>query len=191
MQAAPAVPPPHAEPAAARRAVERAQAVEGLCGRPEAHRADRGNGSAGGLGGRTRGTREHIRALQQEWRTINKGIASNAPAETERFQQAFQAAFKPCQEFFALQAVARRETLEARKQVLERLKAFEATQQGEQADFPLVAQVLREAPREWRSDSPVDRDESAPPRSSSSRRWTGFGRCSAAGTNAMRLRRNP
>ena len=103
---------------------------------------------------------EHVRALQQEWRTINKGIASDAPAETERFQQAFQAAFKPCQEFFALQAVARRENLEARKQVLERLKAFEATQQGEQADFPLVAQVLREAPREWRSHSPVDRDAS-------------------------------
>jgi hypothetical protein len=105
---------------------------------------------------------EHIRALQQEWRTINKGIASDAPAETERFQQAFQAAFKPCQEFFALQAAARRENLEARKHVLERLKAFEATQQGEQADFPLVAQVLREAPREWRSHSPVDRDASRP-----------------------------
>ncbi len=105
---------------------------------------------------------EHIRALQQEWRTINKGIASDAPAETERFQQAFQAAFKPCQEFFALQAAARRENLEARKQVLERLKAFEATQQGELSDFPLVAQVLREAPREWRSHSPVDRDASRP-----------------------------
>ena len=105
---------------------------------------------------------EHIRALQQEWRTINKGIASDAPAETERFQQAFHAAFKPCQEFFALQAAARRENLEARKQVLERLKTFEATQQGEQADFPLVAQVLREAPREWRSHSPVDRDASRP-----------------------------
>jgi hypothetical protein len=105
---------------------------------------------------------EHIRALQQEWRTINKGIASDAPAETERFQQAFQAAFKPCQELFALQAAARRANLEARKQVLERLKAFEATQQGEQADFPLVAQVLREAPREWRSHSPVDRDASRP-----------------------------
>jgi hypothetical protein len=105
---------------------------------------------------------EHVRALQQEWRTINKGIASDAPAETERFQQAFQAAFKPCQEFFALQAAARRENLEARKLVLERLKAFEAAQQGDQADFPLVAQVLREAPREWRSHSPVDRDASRP-----------------------------
>jgi hypothetical protein len=105
---------------------------------------------------------EHIRALQQEWRTINKGIASDAPEETERFQQAFQAAFKPCQEFFASQAAVRRKNLEERKQVLERLKAFEASQQGEQADYPLIAQVMREAPREWRSHSAVDRDASRP-----------------------------
>ncbi len=47
---------------------------------------------------------EHVRALQQEWRTMNKGIASDASADGERFQQAFQAAFKPCQEYFASQA---------------------------------------------------------------------------------------
>ena len=65
---------------------------------------------------------EHIRSLQQEWRTINKGIASDASAEAERFQQAYHAAFKPCQAFFAAQAAVRRENLEARKQVLERLQ---------------------------------------------------------------------
>jgi hypothetical protein len=101
---------------------------------------------------------EHIRALQQEWRTINKGITSDTAADAERFQQAFQAAFKPCQAYFAAQAAVRRENLDARKRVLERLKAFEASQQAEDADRPLLAQVLREAPREWRSHSPVDRD---------------------------------
>jgi len=103
---------------------------------------------------------EHIRALQQEWRTINKGIASDASAEAERFQQAFQAAYKPCQDYLASQAAIRRENLEARKQVLERLKAFEASQEAEHADRRLVTQVLREAPREWRSHSPVDREAS-------------------------------
>lgn len=101
---------------------------------------------------------EHIRALQQEWRTINKGIASDASAEAERFQQAYRAAFKPCQEYFAAQAAVRRENLAARMQVLERLKAFTARQEAEQADFGLIAQVLREAPREWRSHGPVDRE---------------------------------
>ena len=101
---------------------------------------------------------EHVRALQQEWRTINKGIASDASAEGERFQQAFQAAFKPCQEYFASQAVIRRENLAARRQVLERLQAFVASQEADDADRRLLVRVLREAPQEWRSHSPVDRE---------------------------------
>jgi hypothetical protein len=101
---------------------------------------------------------ERIRALQQEWRTVNKGIASGESEETERFQRAFQAAFKPCQEYFAQQAAARRENLEARRRVLERLKVVEASQEAEHADRSLLRQVLREAPREWRSHSPVERE---------------------------------
>jgi hypothetical protein len=105
---------------------------------------------------------EHIRALQQEWRTINKGIASDASEDGERFQRAFQAAFKPCQAWFASQAAMRRENLFARKLVLERLKAFAASLETEHADYPLAMQVLREAPREWRSHSPVDAEASRP-----------------------------
>ena len=102
---------------------------------------------------------EHIRALRQEWRTINKGIvAVDASAEAERFEQAYQAAFKPCQAYFAEQAAIRRDKLEARKQVLERVLAFEAGLDAEQPDHPLIARVLREAPQEWRSHAPVDRD---------------------------------
>jgi hypothetical protein len=106
---------------------------------------------------------EHVRALQQEWRTINKGIAVDAASnEAERFQQAFQAAFKPCQAHFAAQAAVRREHLEARRQVVERLKAFEASLQAESPDYGFIQQVLREAPQEWRSHFPVDRDAGRP-----------------------------
>jgi hypothetical protein len=38
---------------------------------------------------------DHIRALRQEWRTINKGLAVEAPAEAERFEQAFTARSSP------------------------------------------------------------------------------------------------
>ena len=103
---------------------------------------------------------EHIRALQQEWRTIHKGIASDESGDAERFQKAFQAAYKPCQEYFATLAAIRRENLDARKRVLERLKAFEATQETDHADRRLLTIVLREAPQEWRSHSPVDREAS-------------------------------
>ncbi len=105
---------------------------------------------------------EHIRALRQEWRTINKGLAVESTAEMERFEQAFTAAFQPCQVHFAEQAAIRRTNLDARRQVLERALAFEAGLPPEQPDHPLIMRVLREAPQEWRSHSPVDRDASRP-----------------------------
>ncbi len=105
---------------------------------------------------------EHIRALRQEWRTINKGLAVEASAESERFEQAFQKAFQPCQVYFAEQAAIRRAHLDARRLVLERVLKFEAglppEQSGEQPDYPLIMRVLREAPQEWRSHGPVERD---------------------------------
>lgn len=70
---------------------------------------------------------EHIRALRQEWRTINKGLAVEATAEVERFENAFVAAFQPCQVYFAGQAAIRRTNLDARRQVFfQRVLAFEA-----------------------------------------------------------------
>jgi hypothetical protein len=109
---------------------------------------------------------EHIRALRQEWRTINKGLAVDASAESERFEQAFHKAFQPCQVYFTEQAAIRRANLDARRQVLERVLAFEAglptEQAGEPPDYALIMRVLREAPQEWRRHAPVDRDASRP-----------------------------
>lgn len=101
---------------------------------------------------------EQLRALRQEWRTINKGVAIDATAETERFETAFAAAFQPCQLYLAEQAAIRRTNLDARKQVLERVLTFEAGLDAERPDHPLILRVLREAPQEWRSHAPVDRD---------------------------------
>ena len=101
---------------------------------------------------------ERIKSLQQEWRTISKGIVSDAPADWERFHQAATAAYQPCREFFEAQAKLRQENLQSRKAVLERLTAFEATQNRENPDWRLLASVLREAPQEWRQYFPVDRE---------------------------------
>lgn len=101
---------------------------------------------------------EHLRALRQEWRTINKGLAVDATAEAERFEQVFAAAFQPCQVYLAEQAAIRRTNLDARKQVLERVLKFEAGIDAAAPDHPLMMRVLREAPQEWRSHTPVDRD---------------------------------
>jgi uncharacterized protein DUF349 len=101
---------------------------------------------------------DRIKSLQEEWRTISKGILSDAPAEWERFHQASQAAYQPCREYFEAQARLRRENLENRKVVLERLAAFETAQNWENTDWRLVASVVREAPQEWRRYFPVDRE---------------------------------
>jgi Domain of Unknown Function (DUF349) len=103
---------------------------------------------------------DRIKTLQQEWRTISKGIVSDAPAEWERFQQAATAAYQPCREYFEAQAKLRQDNLENRKAVLERLAAFEAAQNAGNPDWRLLASVLREAPQEWRRYFPVDREAS-------------------------------
>ena len=105
---------------------------------------------------------EHLRALRQEWRTINKGIDVEATAESERFETAYAAAFQPCQAWLAEQAAIRRANLEARRQVLERVKAFEAGLDAEHPDYQAMVRVLREAPQEWRQHFPVEREAGRP-----------------------------
>ncbi|MEZ5458203.1 MAG: DUF349 domain-containing protein [Steroidobacteraceae bacterium] len=109
---------------------------------------------------------EHIRALRQEWRTINKGLAVEATAESERFEQAFHKAFQPCQAYFTEQAAVRRANLDARRQVLERLVAFEAELPADECGLPVdhgrIQHVLRAALQEFRTHAPVDRDAARP-----------------------------
>lgn len=105
---------------------------------------------------------EHLRALRQEWRTINKGLAVEATPEAERFEQAYAAAFQPCQLYLTEQAAIRRANLDARRQVLDRVLAFEQGLDAQQPDHPLMMRVLREAPQEWRQHSPVDREAGRP-----------------------------
>jgi hypothetical protein len=98
-----------------------------------------------------------VKGLQEEWKTISKGIVSDSEADWQRFHQAAVTAYQPCREYFEAQARLRQENLETRKDVLERLRAFETAQSGENPDWRAVAAVLREARQEWRRYFPVDR----------------------------------
>jgi hypothetical protein len=100
---------------------------------------------------------DRIKQLQEDWRTISKGIISDAGTDWQRFHQASVAAYQPCREYFEAQAKMRQTNVEKRKSVLERLRAFEIAQSVEQPDWPAVTAVLREAPQELRRYSPVDR----------------------------------
>jgi Domain of Unknown Function (DUF349) len=100
---------------------------------------------------------DRIHQLQDDWKTVSKGVVSDSDADWQRFHQAAQSAYQPCRDYFEAQANLRQENTEKRKAVLERLRAFEAAHSGEDADFRAVAAVLREAPQEWRRHFPVER----------------------------------
>ena len=100
---------------------------------------------------------DRIRQLQDDWKTVSKGVVSDSDADWQRFHQAAQSAYQPCRDYFEAQAKLRQENAEKRKAVLERLRVFEAAHSGEDADFRAVAAVLREAPQEWRRHFPVER----------------------------------
>jgi Domain of Unknown Function (DUF349) len=100
---------------------------------------------------------DRIKQLQDDWKTISKGILSDSEADWQRFHQASVTAYQPCREYFEAQAKLRQTNLDRRREVLERLRAFETAQSGEHPDWRAVAAVLREARQEWRQHFPVDR----------------------------------
>ena len=58
---------------------------------------------------------DRIKQLQEDWKTISKGIISDSAADWQRFQQASAAAYQPCREYFEAQAKQRQANLEKRK----------------------------------------------------------------------------
>ncbi|MGH9640591.1 MAG: DUF349 domain-containing protein, partial [Bryobacteraceae bacterium] len=46
---------------------------------------------------------DRIKNLQEEWKTISKGIISDSAADWQRFHQASQTAYQPCREYFEAQ----------------------------------------------------------------------------------------
>jgi hypothetical protein len=104
---------------------------------------------------------QHIRKLQQEWRTLHRGAGEDDSAESQRFRELGQQAYEPCKQHFAAQAAQRAANREQREAILAGLAAVSAAQSGEQADWRLVAQTLAAARRDWRRYAPVDQDIAA------------------------------
>jgi uncharacterized protein DUF349 len=100
---------------------------------------------------------ERIRQLQEDWKTVSKGVLSDSDADWQRFHQAAERAYQPCREHFEAQAKLRQANAEKRKAILERLRVFEAAHSGDNADWRAFGTVLREAPLEWRRHFPVER----------------------------------
>ncbi len=98
----------------------------------------------------------HIRRLQDEWRTLNRGAGDEDSAEAASFRDAAKIAYEPCKEHFARQAAVRQVNRERREAIIERLLTYAATLEDDAADWRHVAQTIVEARREWRDHAPVD-----------------------------------
>ena len=98
----------------------------------------------------------HIRRLQDEWRTLNRGAGDEDSAEATSFRDAANRAYEPCKAHFARQAAVRQTNRERRESIITRLLAYTATLEGDGADWRHAAQTIVEARREWRDYAPVD-----------------------------------
>lgn len=104
---------------------------------------------------------QHVRKLQQEWRTLHRGAGEDDSAEAERFRELGHRAYEPCKLHFAAQAAQRAENREKREAILAQLATCAAEQAGEHANWRLVAQTLAQARRDWRLHAPVDQEIAA------------------------------
>jgi hypothetical protein len=98
----------------------------------------------------------HIRRLQEEWRTLNRGAGDEDGAEAQSFRDAAQRAYEPCKQHFAREAALRQSNRARRESILERLAAVSATLDGGATDWRQLAKTIVEARREWRDYAPVD-----------------------------------
>ncbi|MGB7903409.1 MAG: DUF349 domain-containing protein, partial [Steroidobacteraceae bacterium] len=99
---------------------------------------------------------QRIRQLRDEWRTLGRGAGDEASDELQQFQEAADRAYAPCREHFARQAELRKENLERREALIERLTAFAAEHAGEHPNWRAINQAIVESRREWRQYAPVD-----------------------------------
>ena len=129
---------------------------------------------------------DRIRQLQNDWKTVSKGVVSDSDADWQRFHQAAQSAYQPCREYFEAQAKVRQVNSAKRKTILERLRAFEAAQSSGETDWR--ARGGRVAGRRRRSGAGIFRWSARPAersRRNSMPRSAGCRADSPRGTPAM------
>ncbi|MHA7880752.1 MAG: DUF349 domain-containing protein [Saccharospirillum sp.] len=98
-----------------------------------------------------------IRAMQDEWRQLSRGLQNQHQELWETFHELAQTAYEPCREFFAEQSKLRSLNLEKRQELVEQLKQYESLTDWSAPDLKEVDRVLNMARQDWRRFSPVDR----------------------------------
>ena len=98
-----------------------------------------------------------VRALRQQWNDLGSADSRKVWQLKKRFDRAAETAFQPCRDHFKEQAAQRTYNLQQRQAIVAALESYLADNDWQNADWPGVSQVLRQARAEWRQYHPMDR----------------------------------
>lgn len=98
-----------------------------------------------------------IKKLQKSWKDLDANDPEHSQALWRRFKKASDAAYAPCDEYFAEQRTIRQNNLKLRQQLCEQLGQLIADSQSDAPNLLHAEKELRRIKQEWRQYSPVDR----------------------------------
>ncbi len=100
-------------------------------------------------------TAKMIRQAHNIWKDL--GSQGHTQELWERFNNACQAAYEPCREFFNLKAQEREQNFFEKQSICERLELFAEETNWENPDWKQVHRFIRETDKEWRNVGPTNR----------------------------------
>ncbi|WP_320827508.1 DUF349 domain-containing protein [Reinekea sp.] len=100
---------------------------------------------------------QSIRDMQDEWKTLSRGLQNQQQDLWEEFHRLAQLAYEPCREFFTEQRHLREMNLTKRKEVVENLELYCQMVDWQDPDIKEIDRVLQVARNDWTKYTPVDR----------------------------------
>ncbi|KDE40821.1 hypothetical protein ADINL_1413 [Nitrincola lacisaponensis] len=105
---------------------------------------------------------QQIRSLQQQWKALDHSNQVSVKSLWDRFHQAAQQAYEPCDQYFREQSRLRAWNLTQREQICTHLQSYFDTLDWQQPDWHALEAILKKAKMEWRRYAPVDRAPGKP-----------------------------
>ena len=100
---------------------------------------------------------QSIRDMQDEWKTLSRGLQNQQQDLWEEFHRLAQLAYEPCREFFTEQRHLREMNLTKRKEVVEHLELYCQMVDWQDPDIKEIDRILQVARNDWTKYTPVDR----------------------------------
>lgn len=98
-----------------------------------------------------------LRELRTQWRQLGHPKGPDEIALQTKFDAFAEAAYAPCEAYYAEQAELRGRNLAARKDICEQLKTYLDTTDFAETDLKAAEQIMRTARDEWRRFHPCER----------------------------------